>query len=104
MLAPGLVVVSQSEEIVLLRPRATLVVLQHCLNLRGVGEEVLALGIEGSLQEGRHTDVGFDDADLGTGILHILTVFLRQRVGNLLLPFHLVLLDSRIADEGIEEE
>ena len=70
MLTPRLVVVGQTEEVVLLRPCATLVVLQNGLNLRGIGKEVLALGIEGTLQECRHSDVGLDDANLGAGILH----------------------------------
>ena len=96
MLSPGLVVVGQTEQVVLLRPGTALVVLQHCLDLRGIGEQMLPLGIEGSLEEGRHTDGGFDDADVGTGILHLLTTVLCQRVGNLLLPFHLVLLDDGI--------
>ena len=64
MLSPRLVVVGQTEEVVLLRPRAALVVFQNGLNLRGVGKEVLAFGLEGTLEEGRHADVGFDDADL----------------------------------------
>ena len=64
MLPPGLVVVGQSEEVVLLCPRTTLVVLQHGLNLRGIGEEMLAFGIEGTLQEGRHADVGLKDTNL----------------------------------------
>ena len=61
---------------------------------------MLALGIERSLKESRHADVGLDHTDDGTRILHILTVFLRQRVGNLLLPFHLVLLDDGIHQQG----
>ena len=57
---------------------------------------MLALGIEGSLQEGRHTDIWLDDTDVGTRILHLLTIFLGQRVGYLLLPFHLILLNDWI--------
>ena len=96
MLTPRFVVVSQTEQVVLLRPCPTLVVLQNGLNLRGIGEQMLAFGIEGTLQECRHTDVGFDDANLGAGILHLLTVFLGQRVFDFLLPFHLVLLDDGV--------
>ena len=96
MLSPGLVVVGQTEQVVLLRPGTSLVVLQNRLDLRGIGEQMLVFGIKGSYQEGRHTDIGFDNTDLSTGILHLLAVFLRQRVGHLLLPFHLVLLDDRI--------
>ena len=70
MLPPGLVIVGQTEEVVLLCPRTTFVVLQNGLNLRGIGEEVLAFGIEGTLQEGRYADIGLKDTNLGTGILH----------------------------------
>ena len=64
MLTPWLVVVGQTEEVVLLSPRTTAVVLLHRLNLRGIGEQMLAFGIEGTFEEGRYTDVGLDDANL----------------------------------------
>ena len=92
VLSPRFVVVGQSEEVVLLRPRATSVVLLHRLYLWSIGEEMLAFGIESTLEEGRHTDIRLDDANLRTGILHLFAILLGQRVGHLLLPFHLILL------------
>ena len=99
MLAPSLIVVGQPEEVVLLRPRATLVVLQHRLNLGGIGEEMLPFRIEGTLEECRHTDVRLDDTNASTRILYLFAVLLRQRIRYLLLPFHLVLFDNGIHEQ-----
>ena len=100
MLAPGLVVIGQTEQVVLLCPRTALVILQDRLYLRRIGEQMLPFGIEGALQEGSHTDVGFEDANLCLGVFNILAVLLLQRVVDFLLPLHLILTDNGIHQQG----
>ena len=96
VLSPGLVVVGQTNEVILLCPRTTLIVLLHRLDLWRISEKMLAFGIDGPFEESTHTDISFNDTDGRTRVLHLLTVFLGQRVLRLLLPLFLVLLDNGI--------